>query len=242
MIASHGRRDLPAVALTFDDGPGTVTPAILSILERRGARATFDVLGCRVRSGASLVRRAVAEGHEIGLHGWRHRDLTAHPVRAWAELARAAATIEAVAGVAPRVFRPPYGATSRPLELAARTLGLVTLTWDVDPRDFEEPGAAAIAERVRASVRPGSIILLHDDRPGLDATAAALDAILDDLDARGLTTVTACRLLELSPPRRVRAQHATRELERAARRPDPQPPQLRGPDLPRRRRRPRGRR
>jgi peptidoglycan-N-acetylglucosamine deacetylase len=197
LIIAHGPRDVPAVALTFDDGPGTVTPAILTILRERRAQATFNVLGARLRHGAPLVRRAVAEGHELGVHGWRHRDLSGEPVRAGAELARARATIRAITGVAARVFRPPLGATSRRLALAARTAGLVTVTWDVDPRDFEEPGADAIRSRVAAGVRPGSIVLLHDDRPGLAPTAAALDGVLDDLWERGLVPVTVSRLLAL---------------------------------------------
>jgi peptidoglycan/xylan/chitin deacetylase (PgdA/CDA1 family) len=201
---SHGPRDVPAVALTFDDGPGTVTAAILSALDRRGAKATFNVLGARVRSGAPLVRRAAAEGHEIGVHGWRHRDLSVRPVRALGELARAAAAIRAITGIAPRVFRPPYGATSTRLALTARALGLVTVTWDVDPRDWEEPGAHAIRARVAARVQPGSIVLLHDDRPGLGPTAVALDGILEDLAARGLAAVTASELLQP----RLAAEHA----------------------------------
>jgi peptidoglycan/xylan/chitin deacetylase (PgdA/CDA1 family) len=192
---AHGPRDVPAVALTFDDGPGAVTPAILAVLRRRRARATFNVVGDRVRHGAPLVRRVVADGHELGVHGWRHRDLSGTPLRAAAELARAVAAIRAVSGVAPRLFRPPFGATSRPLALAASALGLVTVTWDVDPRDFDEPGADAIRSRVAAAVRPGSIVLLHDDRPGLAPTAAALDGILDDLAERGLAAVTVGRLL-----------------------------------------------
>lgn len=196
-IVTHGRRDVRAVALSFDDGPGTVTPAVLDVLGDRRIHATFDVLGSRVSSGRTLVRRAVADGHEIGVHGWRHRDLSSRPVRAWGELARAVATIHEVAGIRPRVFRPPFGATSPGLALAARTLGLVTVTWDVDPRDFEEPGAERIVDRVRAAVQPGSIVLLHDDRPGLGPTAVALHAILDDLAARGLAAVTVSRLLAL---------------------------------------------
>jgi peptidoglycan-N-acetylglucosamine deacetylase len=195
VVVAHGPRDVRAVALTFDDGPGAVTPALLDVLRRRGARATFDVLGARVRHGAPLVRRAVADGHELGVHGWRHRDLSGEPLRAAAELTRARAAIRAVTGVAPRVFRPPFGATSRRLALAARALGLVTVTWDVDPRDFEEPGADAIRSRVAAAVRPGSIVLLHDDRPGLAPTAAALDGILDDLERRSLAPVTVSELL-----------------------------------------------
>jgi peptidoglycan-N-acetylglucosamine deacetylase len=148
-----------------------------------------------VRHGAPLVRRAVADGHELGVHGWRHRDLSSEPLRAGAELARARATIRTVSGVAPRVFRPPFGATSRRLAAVAGAIGLVTVTWDVDPRDYEEPGAEAIRGRVAAAIRAGSIVLLHDDRPGLAATAVALGGILDDLEQRGLTVTTVSGLL-----------------------------------------------
>jgi peptidoglycan-N-acetylglucosamine deacetylase len=184
-VVTHGPREVPAVALSFDDGPGAVTPSILEVLGNRGARATFNVLGNRVRHGGSLVRRAVAEGHELGVHGWRHRDLSSGASRAAAELARAVTTIRATGGVVPGVFRPPFGATSRRLVLVARAAGLVTVTWDVDPRDYQEPGADAIRRRVAAGARPGSIVLLHDDRPELAATAVALEGILDDLADRG---------------------------------------------------------
>jgi peptidoglycan/xylan/chitin deacetylase (PgdA/CDA1 family) len=197
LVVTHGPRDAPAVALSFDDGPGAVTASILETLRNRRAHATFNVLGNRVRDGAALVRRAVAEGHELGVHGWRHRDLSSEAVRAGAELTRAVTAIRATGGVVPRVFRPPFGATSRRLVLVAGAAGLVTVTWDVDPRDYEEPGADAIRRRVAAAVRPGSIVLLHDDRPELAATAVALDAILDDLADRGLTAVPVSRLLGL---------------------------------------------
>ncbi|HSH21140.1 MAG TPA: polysaccharide deacetylase family protein, partial [Candidatus Caenarcaniphilales bacterium] len=65
---THGRRDVPAIALTFDDGPGALTPAILDVLERHAAQATFNVLGDRVVEGTATIRRAVGAGHEIGVH------------------------------------------------------------------------------------------------------------------------------------------------------------------------------
>lgn len=106
-----------------------------------------------------------------------------------------AATIRAVGGVAPRVFRPPFGATSRRLAAVTSAAGLLTVTWDVDPCDYEEPGADAIRTRVVAGVRPGPIVLLHDDRPELAATAVALGGILHDLAERELAAVTISRLL-----------------------------------------------
>jgi peptidoglycan/xylan/chitin deacetylase (PgdA/CDA1 family) len=191
----HGPRDGAAVALTFDDGPGAVTAALLDVLARHGAHATFDVLGPRVAAGRSLLRRMAAEGHEIGVHGWEHRVLSAAPGRACADLARASAAIHAACGVRPRVFRAPFGIVSPPLVSRARALGLITVGWDVDPHDWREPGAEAIERRVLAGVRPGSIVLLHDDRAALAPTAAALDGILPALAARGLRAVTVSELL-----------------------------------------------
>jgi len=73
--------------------------------------------------------------------------------------------------------------------------GLKTVLWDVDPRDFEEPGARAICERVLAAVRPGSIVLLHDDRPGLTPTADAVDTLLGELCREAWDAVTVSQLL-----------------------------------------------
>jgi peptidoglycan/xylan/chitin deacetylase (PgdA/CDA1 family) len=190
----HGARDVPAVAFTFDDGPGDVTAAVLDVLARHGARATFDVLGERITGREALLRR-IAGGHEVGVHGWRHEDHRRRPVAHAREAAAAAAAVRSLTGVRPRLFRPPFGLCSRRLVLAAARHGLTTVLWDVDPRDFEEPPAAAIRDRVLAGVRPGSIVLLHDDRPELAATAWALDAVLEALPARGLRTATVSELL-----------------------------------------------
>jgi peptidoglycan/xylan/chitin deacetylase (PgdA/CDA1 family) len=190
----HGPRDVPAVAFTFDDGPGDVTAAVLEVLAGHGARATFDVLGDRIAGREALLRR-VSGGHELGVHGWRHEDHRRRPAAHAREAAEAAAVVRSVTGVRPRVFRPPFGLCNRRLVLAAACRGLTTVLWDVDPRDFEEPPAAAITDRVLAALRPGSIVLLHDDRPELAATAEALDAVLDELPARGLRTATVSELL-----------------------------------------------
>jgi peptidoglycan-N-acetylglucosamine deacetylase len=192
---AHAQRTVPAVALTFDDGPGAVTPAVLDVLAAHRARATFDVLGERIAGREALLRRVAAAGHEIGVHGWRHGDHRADPRAAGHGAARTVAAIVGVCGRRPRVYRPPFGLTDRRLEAAVARDGLRTVLWDVDPRDFEEPGAAVIGGRVLSAVRPGSIVLLHDDRPALAATAMALDAVLAELRRRGLQAVTVSELL-----------------------------------------------
>jgi peptidoglycan/xylan/chitin deacetylase (PgdA/CDA1 family) len=194
---AHGSRGVASIALTFDDGPGAVTPAVLDVLGRHGARATFHVLGERIAGRERLLRRAADEGHEIGVHGWAHGDHRDDPDARAAGAARTADEVVAVCGVArPRLFRPPFGLTSRRLEQAIGAYGLTTVLWDVDPRDFEEPGARVISERTVAAMRPGSIVLLHDDRPELAPTADAVDAVLEELGRRAWRAVTVSELLD----------------------------------------------
>jgi peptidoglycan-N-acetylglucosamine deacetylase len=196
-----GPRDVDAVALTFDDGPGRLSERVLGVLARHGAAATFNVLGERVAGREGLLRRTLEEGHEIGSHAFRHHRLAGRPVDAFRQLRRTTAAIREAVGVAPRVFRPPYGSVSRSVVLAARLAGMFTVRWDVDPRDYETPGAEAIERRLVQRVRPGSVVLLHDDRRALEQTAVALDGALGQLGARGYRFVTVSELLGL-PPRR----------------------------------------
>jgi peptidoglycan/xylan/chitin deacetylase (PgdA/CDA1 family) len=153
------------------------------------------VLGERIAGREHLLSRAVAADHEIGVHGWSHGDHRDDPSARAREAARTADAVMAVCGVRPRLFRPPFGLTSRRLEEALGAYGLTTVLWDVDPRDFEEPGASAIYARTVSAMRPGSIVLLHDDRPELAPTAVAVDALLAELRRREWAAVTVSALL-----------------------------------------------
>jgi len=208
---------VPAIALTFDDGPGAVTPALLDVLRRHAARATFDVLGERIAGREHVVRRIAGDGHEIGVHGWTHADHRHDVERHAAGAARTADAVAAACGVRPRLFRPPFGLTSGTLEDAVAAVGLTTLLWDVDPRDFEAPGADAIRDRALAALRPGSIVLLHDDRPELAPTAEAVDAVLAAVRRRGWSAVTASELLSYqgSPSRQSHASGPPRSSAHA---------------------------
>lgn len=196
---THGPRDVRRIALSFDDGPGRVTEAVLDALGRQGAPATFNVLGERVAGREALLVRIRDEGHELGSHAWTHDRLAGRPLEAYRQLRRTSAAIAAATGAAPRLFRAPYGAVSRGVVAAARLAGMVTVGWDVDPRDYEAPGAEAIHARVRDRARPGSIVLLHDDRRALEQTATAVDSLIGDLRVRGYELVTISRLLGLGP-------------------------------------------
>lgn len=183
--SSPAPADAREVALTFDDGPGAVTDALLDVLARHGARATFFSVGVQIAGCEPQLARAARAGHEIGVHGWVHEDHRDSPALRAADAARTADLLAEVCGVRPRLFRPPYGSTSPELEAAIAERGLRTVLWDVDPRDWEDPGPSAVYERTLAELTPGAVVLLHE-RPG---TVEAVDSILTELAGWRAVTV-----------------------------------------------------
>jgi peptidoglycan/xylan/chitin deacetylase (PgdA/CDA1 family) len=195
--------DAPAagrvVALTFDDGPARSTPAVLSVLERERVPATFFVLGSNVAGHAALLRRMLADGDAIGDHSWDHADLAAAGPHAESELTRTNAAIERAAGYRPCLFRAPFGATSPALVAEAGALGMLTVGWDVDPRDWSLPGPNAILHRIIASTRPGAIVLMHDGGGPREQTVAALPRVIAQLRRTGYRFVTVPQLALSGP-------------------------------------------
>ncbi len=167
-----------APRLTFDDGPGEDTEALLDVLARHGVTATFFLVGERVARHQGVLARLVREGHAIGNHSWDHPDLRTLPLDAVCEqLLRTSDVIEDASGVRPSVFRPPYGYTSVPIEATAESLEMRTMLWDVDTADYTLPGAEAIAEAI-ASAPPGAVVLLHDGPDDRGGTVAAVERVL----------------------------------------------------------------
>jgi peptidoglycan-N-acetylglucosamine deacetylase len=181
-------------ALTFDDGPHPQgTAAVLEILDRAGARATFFLVGEQILRDPPLAREIADAGHGIGLHCHRHRNLlrlTPRQVRE--DIDRAQEIIETSTGHSPRLYRPPYGVlNASALRLAGRR-GWRTLLWSQWGRDWEARATPeSIAARVTRGVGEGSVLLLHDaddySAPGSwMRTAAALPRVLGTLAERGL--------------------------------------------------------
>ncbi|MGI8713439.1 MAG: polysaccharide deacetylase family protein [Solirubrobacteraceae bacterium] len=185
------------VALTFDDGPHPEgTPAVLEVLARAGARATFFVIGEQVEPRPALLAHVAAAGHAIGLHGHRHcLQLRMGEAEVADDLARGAAAIEDAVGAAPAWHRPPYGIYSPAGLRAARAAELAPLLWSRWGRDWRKlttPGR--IAARASRSLIAGDVILLHDadfysSRNSYRRTAAALALITAELKRRRLDTV-----------------------------------------------------
>jgi peptidoglycan-N-acetylglucosamine deacetylase len=187
-----------SVALTFDDGPHAEgTPAVLEALAAARATATFFLVGEQVERFPSLAAEIVAAGHEVGVHGYRHRLLLRRSPWALAEdLDRAAGVIGAATAITPRCYRPPYGVFSAAGLALARGRGWLPILWSRWGRDW---GARAtpetIVQRAIEGLTGGDVVLLHDadhySSPGSwRRTAAALPFVLEAGSAAGLPFVS----------------------------------------------------
>jgi peptidoglycan/xylan/chitin deacetylase (PgdA/CDA1 family) len=182
------------IALTLDDGPHPVaTPRFLDLLERKGVRATFFLLGQELVRNPQLGREIVAAGHEIAVHGWTHRMLLLRgPLSTRADITRAYEYIAEVTGATPRWYRPPYGVLTTAAALTARTLGMTPVLWTSWGRDWEKSANPdRVYDTVVRGLHGGGTILLHDSDctsvPGSwAATLGALPRILAECDHRGL--------------------------------------------------------
>lgn len=185
------------VALTFDDGPGGQTQRVLQILARYGQRGTFFVLGRQLAEQPALPAVEARAG-AIGDHTFSHSDLTKlSPEQVAAELGNTRQLLERAADAPVMVFRPPYGARNPLVDTTAQRFGLLQVIWNVDTQDAEGATAAEIVQLAREGMRPGAVILMHENRP---QTLAALPRILRTLRNRGFRSVTVPELLALNPP------------------------------------------
>lgn len=182
------------VALTFDDGPsGKYTQRLLEGLAQRDAKATFLLCGYRIRQYPELTARIADEGHEIGIHGYSHKNMKDLCRR---DIAQEIMDTEALLpkGCTARFMRPPGGCCSDGVRQVSRARRMAILDWSVDPRDWATSDTAAIHGAVVERVRDGDVVLLHD------MSTSSVDAalrIVDQLQAKGFTFVTVSELARI---------------------------------------------
>jgi len=197
------------IALTFDDGPDEQwTPQVLDILKREGVPATFFIIGQNGQANPALVKRIVAEGHDIGNHTFTHPNLGEIPGKITElELNATERLIESLTGRSSRLFRAPYFGDAEPqtpdeVEPAAiaNRLGYVIVGLRVDPDDWALPGADAIVRRTLDGVtnpnpdERGRIVLLHDGGGDRRQTVGALPKLIQELRAQGYRFATVSEL------------------------------------------------
>lgn len=191
-----------AVALTFDDGPHPEnTPRVLDALKSAGACATFFIVGREAAKYPELVRRIVAEGHEIGNHSYFHgepEETTPHQLLA--EVTACGTLLGRLVEQVPSYFRPPKGELSWRKVLGLWRMRQTIVLWNVDSKDYTRRSPEEFAQWT-AGYGPhgGDVVLLHDDRP---VTAAALPILLQKIrDAHlGFTTLSGWRRQRAGAP------------------------------------------
>ena len=215
VITRHGSVD-HKVVLTFDDGPDPhYTPLILDALHQLGVPATFFILGVNGEMNPKLLRREIAEGHEIGNHTFTHPNIsTISPAQFQLELSATQHLLASAVGRHSLLFRPPYAVDAepetidqiRPIEIAAE-YGYLVVGMQIDPNDWERPGVDEIVKRTveQAERGDGNIILLHDAGGNRSQTVQAIPKIVEALQARGFQFVNVSDLLgrsrdQIMPP------------------------------------------
>lgn len=187
-----------AVAFTFDDGPSAnLTPAVLEILHRYSARATFFPIGRELERYPDLARRVLAEGHELGCHTYNHVYLKSRgEARLKTELDLCEKAYPEVVGIRPSLLRFPGLSYNDALVAAATKRGYSVISCSLDAYDWRIKDAKQLAKRVISLVRPGDIILMHDgDWLDRSRQIEALNLIFRALDAQGYEFVTVSELI-----------------------------------------------
>ncbi len=185
------------VAITFDDGPHAEgTPAVLEVLEREDAVATFFLVGEQVRANPTLAAEIVAAGHAVQLHGERHRNqLRLTPRQIAEDLRRGEEAVRAATERATRFYRPPYGIFSTAGLSVVRRSRWEPMLWSRWGRDWTDRATGeSVAVKATRGLRGGDVILLHDadhysDPGSWRATVDALPRIVEAFRRQSLRSV-----------------------------------------------------
>ena len=185
------------MALTFDDGPyPPYTDRLLDVLKEKKAHATFVLVAEQAQKHPELVKRALAEGHTVGLHAFRHRDcLKLAEAEKQNDIGQGKKALQAILGKAPVYWRPPHGFRDFSVMEVAAAQKLTVVNWSVIPRDWTGIGKQEIHNRVMDKAENGSIVLLHDgDSPfykaSRQATVDAAGLLIDSLREKGYHLVS----------------------------------------------------
>ncbi|MFB8771684.1 polysaccharide deacetylase family protein [Streptomyces broussonetiae] len=171
------------VGLTFDDGPSSSTPALLSALRQNGLRATMFNQGQYAAANPAQVRAQIDAGMWVANHSYTHPHMTQlSQAQMDSEISRTQQAIASAGGGTPKLFRPPYGETNATLRSVAAKYGLTEVLWDVDSQDWNGASTDAIVQAA-SRLTNGQVMLMHDWSAN---TLAAIPRIAQNLSARGL--------------------------------------------------------
>lgn len=188
------------IALTFDDGPDPrYTTQIAELLKEYNAKATFFVVGSRVKAHPQVVRQLLEQQHELANHTYTHPDLRRiSPAKLREEVLATQEEIYKHTGLRPHLFRPPGGVYNESLVHVAKETGFLVVmwSWHQDTRDWSDPGVKKITNKVLNNARNGDIVLFHDYGGNRKQTVDALREIMPELQKRGYQFVTVSELMK----------------------------------------------
>ena len=185
----------PMIALTFDDGPGPYTQRILDTLSANNARATFFIVGNRVKSYPETMQAIVDQGSEIGNHSWGHASLVKLDEQGVREqLIWTNDEVEKNTGVRPVLLRPPYGEVNDSVTAIVKDVGMPIINWSIDTLDWKTKDPHKTYDAIMGSVTNGCIILCHDI---YEETAEAMETVIPDLVKAGYQLVMVSEMLTL---------------------------------------------
>lgn len=196
----------PVAAITFDDGPDAeTTPAVMAFLEKNHARGTFFVVGENAARHPEILHRMHAAGHALGNHSWNHPSMPVIKSKERREQMRACE--KEIRPYSGKLFRPPYGDQSLASRLDASLMGFQVVTWSLVAEDWVSVEPESAARRLAGSIRPGSILLFHDNLhtvsddapPGKDLQIRILDIFFREV-SKSFQFVTVPELLRRGTP------------------------------------------
>lgn len=200
---THVKTNSNAAALTFDDGPHPEnTVALLNVLKRYGAKATFFMIGQRAQRYPDLVKMVAEQGHAVANHSLTH---AAFPtLSSSARVREIEACHDALRPYATHLFRPPFGLENMFTHKDAKQLGYDVIKWSLSVDDWRDHPAGWIADRMISQLAAGSIILLHDNRiedpaASQKQTVEALEKVLAATNKR-FSFCTVPELLKMGTP------------------------------------------
>lgn len=183
-----GANQSNAIAVTFDDGPSPHTLEVLDVLKKHNAKATFFCIGKQIEKHPEILKRLYDEGHAVGNHSYSHANT--FPIlnvkKMTAELEKTGQLIESTTGQKSLLFRPPFGVTNPRIAKAVKELNLLTIGWSIRSYDTVSKNEKNIANRILRKLKPGAIVLFHDNLP---YTAATLDKVLAGASAQKLICI-----------------------------------------------------
>lgn len=166
------------IAITFDDGPVPNTNAVLDVLDRYQARATFFCIGKNIEAHPDILKRIKAGGHEIGNHSYSHSYFFSFfsKKKIIEEIEHANKLLKNITGLDCDLFRPPYGVMNPPIAKAVSQKCMKVIGWNLRSFDTSTKDHNKVIRRIKRGIKPGAVILLHDDRQN---TPAILEAVLN---------------------------------------------------------------